>query len=63
MDCEYFLRRHDEELAKAASATCEAASAAHEGLARCFKEAAERVGSPMPVQSMQPSYNEQPQTA
>lgn len=45
VDRDYLMRRHDEELAKAASATSEAARLAHEGLANVFREAAERVGS------------------
>ena len=51
MDREYFLRRHQEELERAANATGEEARAAHEGLARRFKEAAERVGSPALVKT------------
>lgn len=43
MDREYYLRRHQEELEKAAAAVNEAAAAAHEGLAQAFKEAAERL--------------------
>lgn len=43
MDREYYLRRHQEELEKAARAANEAAAAAHEGLAQAFKEAAERL--------------------
>ncbi|GAA4003621.1 hypothetical protein GCM10022211_14190 [Sphingomonas humi] len=42
MDREYCLRRHQEEVEKAAAAVNEAAAAAHERLAQAFKEAAER---------------------
>ena len=51
MDQDYFLKRHLEELAKAGGATCEEARIAHEGLARRFKEAADRVGSPRAVKA------------
>lgn len=45
VDRDYLMRRHDEELAKAASATSEAGRVAHEGLANVFREAAERIGT------------------
>lgn len=61
MDRDYFLRRHDEEVARAAEATCDEARAAHEGLARRFKEAADRVGSPSTVEAS--DWNERTRAA
>lgn len=58
MDREYYLRRHSEELAKAASATCEAARVAHNGLAKAFKNAAERLGSHPPVSAGPASFED-----
>jgi hypothetical protein len=49
MDREYFLRRHDEELARAREATSDIARQAHEALAKAFKEGAERLEQPMVV--------------
>ena len=49
MDRNYLLRRREEELSWASSATCEAARQAHLDLAEHFKEAAENVGRPAQV--------------
>ena len=49
MDREFYLRRYEEELGKVASSASDAAAAAHEALAQCYKEAAERVANPTEV--------------
>lgn len=46
MDRQYFLHRHDEELARARDAASDNARVAHEALAMAFKEAAEGLNSP-----------------
>ena len=61
MDREYHLHRHDEELAKAASASSDAARIAHEGLAKAFREAAERCASPLPGVSDRSSFESRPE--
>jgi hypothetical protein len=49
MDRNYFLRRRDEELQWAASASCEEAREAHSSLAALFEKAAKKDGRPAPV--------------
>ena len=49
MDRNYFLRRRDEELQWAASASCKEAREAHTSLAALFEGAATKVGRPAPV--------------
>jgi hypothetical protein len=42
MDVHYLAHRHDEELERAAAASCEAARRAHQRLAECFERERQR---------------------
>lgn len=67
MDKTYLLNRSREEQARADAAKSEEARLAHEGLARCFKEAAEREDAPaidkrlgIPTAAMSATQQQQP---
>lgn len=68
MDRTYLLNRSREEQARADAATSKEARLAHQALARCFKEAAEREATPAAVRHVQqrldataPARSQQPQ--